>query len=173
MDYNNKLKKFIEEKNKRKIDELYEDIYYSYRKLVSFIISKYVNNHMDVEELTNDVFINFYKKIGTQEINNIKYYLVASAKNSAVNYLSKKQVYIEYDEDFVYKCESNEYSLDKYYELIDYLKSIISDFELEIILKHIVYDYSFDDLSKLYNKPLKTIYSIYSRAIKKIKKGGK
>lgn len=46
MDYNDKLKKFIKENNKAKIDNLFEEIYYSYRKLVSFIIAKYVNNHM-------------------------------------------------------------------------------------------------------------------------------
>ena len=100
MDYNDKLKKFIKENNKTKIDNLFEEIYYSYRKLVSFIIAKYVNNHMDVEDLTSDVFINFYKKIHVSEINNIKYYLVTSAKNLAINYLNKKEIYIEFDNNF-------------------------------------------------------------------------
>lgn len=173
MDYNDKLKKFIKENNKAKIDDLFEEIYYSYRKLVSFIIAKYVNNHMDVEDLTSDVFINFYKKIHVSEINNIKYYLVTSAKNLAINYLNKKEIYIEFDDNFVYECEQYNGGLDKYYELIDYLKTLVSEFELEIILKHLVYDYTFKDLSTIYDKPLKSIYSIYSRAIKKIKKGVK
>ena len=107
-------------------------------------------------------FINFYKKIHVSEINNIKYYLVTSAKNLAINYLNKKEIYIEFDDNFVYECEQYNGGLDKYYELIDYLKMLVSEFELEIILKHLVYDYTFKDLSTLYDKPLKSIYSIYS-----------
>ena len=52
-------------------------------------------------------------------------------------------------------CKSNEIKL--------------NDIEIEIIIQHIIYDYSFKELSKIYNKPINTIISIYNRAKKKLK----
>ena len=51
------------------------------------------------------------------------------------------------------------------------MEHCLTTFETEIILKHVVYDYTFKELGILYNKPLNTIISTYHRAVKKFLKG--
>ena len=169
MTLENKLKKAIKQKNSQKIEYVFEEIYYEYGKLVGFIISKYINKREDIEELVNDVFISFSKIILKNEINNIKYYLVTQAKNVSINFLKSKNNNI----DLVYedKYIDNMYITNsKYYELINEMKQSLSDEEINIILLHTIYNYSFDELSKKLNKPLQTIATTYRRAVKKYNK---
>ena len=59
MSLENKLLHAIKSKNKDKVENVFEMIYYEYGMLVTYIISKYVEKSEDVEELVNDVFIKF------------------------------------------------------------------------------------------------------------------
>ena len=172
MSLEKKLSKAINQKNPEKIEQVFEEIYYEYGKLVGFIISKYISKKEDIEELVDDVFISFSKAIVKSEINNIKYYLVTLAKNTSINFLNKKDNKVEMIYDEVY-ISQNTYESSKYYDLINEMKQVLSDLEINIILLHTIYNYSFDDLSIKLNKPLSSIASIYSRAIKKFKNRSK
>ena len=172
MSLEKKLSKAINQKNPEKIEQVFEEIYYEYGKLVGFIISKYISKKEDIEELVDDVFISFSKAIVKSEINNIKYYLVTLAKNTSINFLNKKDNKVEMIYDEVY-ISQNTYESSKYYDLINEMKQVLSDLEINIILLHTIYNYSFDDLSIKLNKPLSSIASIYRRAIKKFKNRSK
>ena len=63
MSLEKRLEKAIASKNVQKIEIVFEEIYYEYGKLVGFIISKYVYNKSDIEELVDDVFVNFSKQL--------------------------------------------------------------------------------------------------------------
>jgi len=172
MSLENKLIKAIKSKNPEKIENVFEEIYYEYGKLVGFIISKYVSKKDDIEELVDDVFLSFSKAMLKTEINNIKYYLVAQAKNASINFINKRDNKIEivYDELYI---SNNIYTQSKYYELVYEMEKILSKKEINIILLHTIYNYSFDDISKKLNIPLQSIASVYRRAIKKFNKGVK
>lgn len=170
MKIEDRLKEALKYQSIHEINQLFNEIYLGYFKLIYFIIAKYVSTKEDVEELVDNVFINFYNKIKTTPIDNVKYYLIVSAKNISLNFLKKNKIkYVEFDDNFIYE-KTEKPNNDKYYEIICDMQNVLSDFEIEIILKHVIFAYTFDDLSKLYNKPLKTIYSIYSRSIQKYKK---
>jgi len=168
----NKLSKAIKQKNPDKIEQVFEEIYYEYGKLVGFIISKYVSKKEDIEELVDDVFISFSKIMLKNEINNIKYYLVTQAKNASINFLNKKDNKIEIIYDEIY-LSSNTYEQSKYYEIVYEMKQVLTELEVNIILLHTIYNYSFDDISNKLNKPLSSIASIYRRAITKFNKRSK
>ena len=85
-----KLKHALRSKNEDKIHTIFEEIYVTFGKLIYFKILQYVPNFADAEELTQDVFVSFYNNIYYSEISNIKYYLVTSAKNKAIDYIKKK-----------------------------------------------------------------------------------
>jgi len=53
------------------------------------------------------------------------------------------------------------------------MEKILYKKEINIILLHTIYNYSFDDISKKLNIPLQSIASVYRRAIKKFNKGVK
>ncbi|MDE5547036.1 MAG: sigma-70 family RNA polymerase sigma factor, partial [Anaeroplasmataceae bacterium] len=89
----------IQSRNEEKIHKIFNEIYATYCKLVFFVISKYVNQLEDIEDLTNDVFLSFFNQI--QQINltdNIKSYLTTSAKNKALDFMNKKNNYVEVSE---------------------------------------------------------------------------
>lgn len=85
-----KLKHAIKSNDINKIHIVFDEIYRLYGRLVYFKIMQYIDNKLDVEDLTQDVFVSFYNNIKYIEVLNIKYYLVVSAKNKALNYLKKK-----------------------------------------------------------------------------------
>jgi len=49
------LKYALRTKDKRIINQVFEEIYYEYGHLIGFVISQYVKNKSDAEELINDV----------------------------------------------------------------------------------------------------------------------
>jgi DNA-directed RNA polymerase specialized sigma24 family protein len=51
------------------------------------------------------------------------------------------------------------------------MEKYLNNNEIDIIIQHSIYDYSFKELSLKYNKSINTIISIYHRAIKKYLKG--
>lgn len=168
--YEKSLARAIKKKNSIEIEKLFEQIYYKYGKLVGFVISKYVSNKNDIEELVNDVFLNFSRVLHSIRLDNIKYYLIVQAKNTAINFVKKNsKMKVEYIDDWFEDINNNldTFGMDS---VIQNMKKCLSCEEIKIILLHSVYCYSFVEIAKKYNKPTTTISSIYHRAIKKINK---
>ena len=118
MSYEKKLISAIKKQDISAIERIFEQIYYDYGKLVGFVISKYVSNTADIEELINDVFLKFSKVLYSIKLDSIKYYLVVQAKNTAINFVKKNSnIKFEYIDDcFDKSLESNKNSM--LYELI-------------------------------------------------------
>ena len=50
----------LRSKEKNRIEKVFNEIYKKYIKLVYFIVAQYVDDQLDIEELCNDVFLNFF-----------------------------------------------------------------------------------------------------------------
>ena len=74
------------------------------------IFAHLVSKKEDVSDLTQEVFLKFFNGLHKTEINNIKYYLVTTAKNIAVTFLRNKQQNFELDERILFEnlCEKEE-----------------------------------------------------------------
>ncbi|MDE6408528.1 MAG: hypothetical protein K2K50_08015, partial [Anaeroplasmataceae bacterium] len=92
------LKYALKSNELSQIHSAFEKIYLTYGKLIYLKIMQYINNISDAEELTQDVFVQFYNHLPKTPIDNIKYYLLTSAKNIAIDFLKRKKVEIIYDE---------------------------------------------------------------------------
>lgn len=168
MKYENKLKKALNTNDSILLESIFEDIYKEYYNLIAYIISKYESDIMTVEELINDVFYNFYINMYKKEITNIKYYLVTSSKNITINHFKKKKLNIIYNDEIILsEKEHNPNTM--YNEIIKKMEKILTEYEINIIILHDVYEYSFKELSLKYKKPFSSINSTYHRAIKKFK----
>ncbi|MDE5855882.1 MAG: sigma-70 family RNA polymerase sigma factor, partial [Anaeroplasmataceae bacterium] len=129
--------------------------------------SKYVERYEDVEELTDDVFIQFFNHLeNLKPEKEIKYYLMTSAKNIAINFL-KKQRYVEViDEELV----GNYVQVDtSYAHLIKDWQQFLTQEEINLILNHVLYGFSLKQLAEKNNKSSNTVKSQYRRSIKKLK----
>ena len=165
-----KLNKILKSNDENKIHEIFEEIYNEYNKLIFVTINNYIKNIQDSEELVQDTFVSFFNSLPKKEIINIKYYLLVIAKNKALDFIKLNKKNLNIYENVIYDSldeNDNTFFTDLLYDLKKYLL----DFEVELIINHIIYNFSFKELSKKYNLKINTLITIYNRAIKKYKKG--
>lgn len=132
-----RLHQKIQSGNEEQIHKIFNEIYCSYGKLVFFVISKYVHQVQDIEDLTNDVFLSFFKQIQQINLNgNLKSYLTTSAKNMALNFLNKQNNSVEVSESIFLMPDKN--SNNSYYLLLKEMEECLTKEEIEIILKYAI-----------------------------------
>lgn len=170
MKFEKEIKKAINDQ--KQLEFIFNDIYHTYSHLIYFIISGYVKNELDIEELVDDVFMNFYQKMKTKEISNVKYYLTTSAKNTAINFINSKDFKNKFilDDDYIFSRLIPSTSNRLFEDYIEEMKEYLTDQEIEIILQHAVYDVTFKELGKKFNLKTSSVASKYIRAISKFKK---
>lgn len=158
--------------NEQDILSALETLYDEYYKLVYFCIIGIVENTQDAEDLANEVFIKVYNnKEKLNKDKNLKYYIITIAKNLAIDFIRKRKLHIEYNDNYVLEyvdvSGKNNYTFN---ELIDIIKPYLSKEEIDIIIYHFLYNETFEDISKKLGKPASTIRTIYYRSLKKVKK---
>lgn len=158
----------IKSKNKDKINEIFEKIYNDYVKLVAFSVGKYVKDVDDIKDITNEVFIRFFKNIEYIKTS-IKYYLLSTARNLSIDYLKEKNKYEVFENIDDLINENLIESYNGYQELVDDLKNVLSFREVEIIILHVVDGYTFKEIGAKLNLSSKNANKIYERALKKFK----
>ena len=164
------LIKKLKSKNRELIDEGYEGIYYKYAKLAFLCIHQIVKNYQDSEDLTQDVFINiFNNRDRLIEEKNLKYYIVVSAKNAAITFITKKKLECEYNDNYIYEDVSDSDS--HIQEIINIMRKYLDEEEIDIIIDHIIYGDSFKDIASKKGVSENTIKTKYYRAIDKVKYG--
>lgn len=169
MNEEKRLKKVLKSGDIDLIHEYFDELYNKYKGLVCFIISKYINNKEDVYDVAQEVFLSFFNNADTVS-SSIKYYLVTTSKNKSINFLRKKNKinYVDdYDFDVLYETENNN---DMFIDLINLLKSNLSQIEYEIVILHLINNSTFFEISNKYKTKESTVKSIYYRSIKKVRK---
>lgn len=168
-----KLKKAIISGDRKRINRAFEDFYNHYFKLIYYIISQYINNKSDIEDITQEVFLKFFNNILNVDIDkNIKYYLTTMAKNMSLNYLKSKHHNIIYAEDLILTILDNQNNIERhlYKDIFDDLSKCLNKLEVKIIILHIIEGMKFKDISNCLSMSINSVLTIYSRAFKKIKK---
>lgn len=160
-----KLKKVLSSGKKEVINSFFEEIYNKYKGLVFYVVYKYIDNKDDVKDIVQDVFISFFNNADKLD-NNIKSYLTMIARNKALNFINKHNKMNLVDvKDLDLLVEKKQVSyLD---EALSLLKKNLKDIEYEILILHIIEDYTFLECSKKLNMKESTIKSVYFRALKK------
>ncbi|MCH5179831.1 MAG: sigma-70 family RNA polymerase sigma factor [Erysipelotrichales bacterium] len=154
--------------NCKKIEQLFSLIYNEYADLVFVIVSKYVKQYENIEEITDDVFIQLFNHLeNIDPSKDVKYYLMSSAKNASINFLKKHSKEEIFEDSF----DDYDSSYDSYDNLlIEDWKKVLSKEEMQLILKHVVEGFSLRELALINNQSSNTIKSIYRRAIKKLQR---
>lgn len=164
--YEKLLHSSLDSGDEEKIQSAFEVIYQDFSKLVAFSISKYIDDRETIRDLVNEVFVRFFEN--AHKLNSsVKYYLLTIARNVAIDYLkeSKRFEQIDFDVPFDSKIE---YVLG-YQDLVNDLRSILSEREVAIIISHSVDGYSFKEIGERFNITEKNASTVYNRAIKKFK----
>lgn len=157
----------LKSSSKEKMENAFNIVYKEYSYLVFYVSLKIVKDNDLALEITNETFTNFY--INLNNINghkNIKYYLVTTAKNLSINFLKKQERIVELHDNFAYEMNaSNDFNC-----YIEKFKDFLNEDELELIIYHLLYDFTFKEIAKEKNVTTSVISSKYQRAILKVKK---
>lgn len=151
------------------IENLYEDIYNEYYKLLFYVVIKITKNEEDTKEIVIESFRKAFNNIDKFDFNksdsNFKAWLVRIAKNEAINYMKKyNKASIDYlDEDI--KATNSDF--DKF--VLEF-KEILNQVELDILIFRIKYNMKLIDIAEIYQTDTNHIYNIYKQALRKLKK---
>ena len=176
MSVERRLVNALERLDQSKVESIFKEVYDSNYKLVYFCVANFIKNKLDIEEIVDDVFINFFNHINNINIEgSIKYYLTRSAKNACINFIKKKErkevsVDTRYLENMTYiELKYNDNSI------FNEIKKVLDEEDYTIIFNYFVMGYSLVEIASLMNVSKNTIKSKYRRSLIKLKKelGGK
>lgn len=152
--------------SKEKMENAFNIIYKEYSYLVYYVALKIVKDNSLAEDITNETFLNFYvNKDQIDSAKNIKYYLVTTSKNLAINNYKYQNRLVEFSTDIV----SEEKPYDHFMDYVNKFKDFLDEYEIDLVVLHLLYDYSFKEIAKQYNVSTSVISSKYRRTIKKVK----
>lgn len=150
-------------------NEAFDVIYEEVKTSVYLSIYTIIKDRMLIEDLMQDTFlkaidsIEFYK-LGT----NFKAWISRIARNLAINLYNKRkrEILIDtQDNDHIFDSPINEST-----PLLNTAMKILEGFEKEIVVYHVILNFTFKTISKILGIPQGTVFWIYQKALKKIKK---
>lgn len=165
-----RLFKIISTNNQRLIDDALNDIYETYKPLLVFVASKYLNDSEDIKDVVQETFIEFFQHIN-QEHKNIKAYLTIACKHHAIDLLRKKK-HIQYvsEDELSTLVDDNLIHHNSFIEMIHDLRLYIPEEEVNIIIFHLIDGFTFQEIAvKMYSNA-NTIKTRYYRALRKYQK---
>lgn len=138
-------------------------IYEEYSKLIRFVAGKYLESEADVEDVAIDSFVALYE--ARRNVKDVKYYLVTTCKNKALNLLKKqkREIYMESENFENYASGSREYS-----EIVGQIYAIAGKTDGDIVIGHVVEGYSLKELALRYGISLSAIKSRYRRCMARL-----
>lgn len=156
-----KLKNSLNDASKLK--KTYEYLFYKYKGLVAFIVSKYLNFKEDIDDAISETFLELFNNPNSVNTS-IKGFLSITAKNKALILLkeNKKVDLVDDDSIFVTSDSSASYAI-----LISELQSALTNKEFIILYNHLVLDKTFKEIAKDLATNENSIKTIYFRTIKK------
>lgn len=141
----------------------FDYIYEETKKYVYLSIYTYVKNQMTIDDLMQDTYMKAIDNLKSYKIGtNFYAWISIIARNTAINYYNKNKR-VDVVEEYIGGENPNTDSL------VSFALNILDGLERDVVIYHIVLNMKFDDISKIIDKPLGTIYSIYKKAIQKIK----
>jgi len=160
--------KRIKSNDRDLIEQAYEDLYNKYSKLAFVCINNIVKNYSDSEDLLADTFLKvFENRDSLIEEKNLKYYIVTTAKNTSLNFVMKKRLEtVNVDDMFLEDIEDADSNIN---EMIDVMKQYLNDIEMKIVLNHLIYALTFEEIGSHMNLSSNTVKTTYYRALKKVK----
>ena len=139
-------------------------VYKSYRSLLYFIISTYVNQKEDCDDVYQNVFMKILsKRDEVKDPSSLHSYLCAMAKNEAIDYAKKSSREQSNDSLEEICVESQTTQLDYF------LPYDLSKEEKKIIGYRLTFGLSWKEVSEMLGIPSATAKYRYAQAIKKIK----
>lgn len=145
-------------------DDSFNLIFEKYRYLVYYVSYDVLKNEEESKDIVNETFLKMYEnRRSFLNETKLKYFLMVTAKNLAINRYNKLKNYLSYSDDI---NGENDSELSLYLEKF---KDILDEEEYKYLVLHIIYEFSFREIAKANKLTTSQVSSKYQRGIKKLR----
>ena len=145
-------------------DDSFNLIFEKYRYLVYYVSYDVLKNEEESKDIVNETFLKMYEnRRSFLNETKLKYFLMVTAKNLAINHYNKLKNYLSYSDDISGKNDS-ELSL-----YLEKFKDVLDEEEYKYLVLHIIYEFSFREIAKANKLTTSQVSSKYQRGIKKLR----
>ena len=153
---------------KNKNHSNFEKFYNLTSKQVYFTSLNILKNHALAEEITQDVYVKFLSEISSfKEYYNVFSYLTTISWNLSINVYNKNKKIIN-DEEIINFAKYDDSTIDDL-NAQEILSLIEETSSREIVVYHVIFEYTFLQISKIMKVPLGTILWKYNKTMKYLK----
>ena len=153
---------------KNKNHSNFEKFYNLTSKQVYFTSLNILKNHALAEEITQDVYVKFLSEISSfKEYHNVFSYLTTISRNLSINVYNKNKKIIN-DEEIINFAKYDDSTIDDL-NAQEILSLIEDTSSREIVVYHVIFEYTFLQISKIMKVPLGTILWKYNKTMKYLK----
>ncbi len=146
----------------------FEKFYNLTSKQVYFTSLNILKNHALAEEITQDVYVKFLSEISSfKEYYNVFSYLTTISRNLSINVYNKNKKII-HDEEIINFAKYDDSTIDDL-NAQEILSLIEETSSREIVVYHVIFEYTFLQISKIMKVPLGTILWKYNKTMKYLK----
>lgn len=154
-------------KLKLKEEKTFAKFFESYKNLVFYEANMILNNRSDAEDITQEVFIEFFNRVDElKDSTNVKLYIAALAKRRAIDLYRKNS---NSHVSFIDNIESYA-DIEAKVEPTLTLDGLLEVKEAHIVNLKVVYGFSFKEIANDLKMTLGQVQGIFYQAIKKLKK---
>ena len=144
----------------------FDEIYDEYFDRVYYKIFSSVKNPEDAEDIAQEVFISVYKNLHKFRADSKIYtWIYRIAINKTYDFFRKKKIDLELNEEILNIADNEDLNGSMIVE--ENLKKLSKE-EREIVVLKDVYGYKLREISKLKDRNISTIKSIYYKALKNL-----
>ncbi len=145
-------------------DDSFNLIFEKYRYLVYYVSYDVLKNEEESKDIVNETFLKMYEnRRSFLNETKLKYFLMVTAKNLAINRYNKLKNYLSYSDDI---SGENDSELSLYLEKF---KDVLDEEEYKYLVLHIIYEFSFREIAKANKLTTSQVSSKYQRGIKKLR----
>lgn len=164
------------------VNTAFEAVYNTYARSVALVCGRYLANDADVQSVTNDVFLRFFRRaVYLDRVDSLRAYLARAARNASLELLREQNrrerglanLYADGGEDgevdpltLIPDGDSDVTANARYRALVDELCAAVGKEATAIILAHAVCGESFPAIAARLGKKENTVKTVYHRAIK-------
>lgn len=143
------------------------------KQKVFYLIYSYVRVSEEAEDLLQETYVAFLNNLDKIQAKwNPLSYLLATAEHLAIDALRKRKVELPLDEEGNSEViGAPDPEIDDSGPLLRQIKAILSPFEFQVYLLHVLDDLTFKEISHRVHRPVGTLTYTYSIAIGKLQKG--
>ena len=143
-----------------------EKVYLEYKNLMYFVISNYISNKYDCDDIFSDSFFKaLTHKEEIKDYSKLKSFLCSIARNEAINFIRKNKEMPSSDLiDSIYGEE------DHTNEVLNSLEPLLTNKETIVVYYKAVFGYSWEELTELTGISNSTARRLYDKAKEKLEK---